>query len=379
MESPYQKYNLPKRFWAGADLTDTEKRQYKDNFSQVNGKVLDTCVAKIFTPYLRSLGYKGSKDRFYKIEGELIYAVTIKKSEWGGMSLLILGVQPKEVEAFQGFPLAHYRYNADTCLCNKIIYPIEFDPQATATCDGYFLNGRSEFECMETVEIMLSTFKKTQADFFGKFSNFPHPFDKVTSGDVLNDDESDAFKDYGISGRWLRYNPLQWAKVKYLIGQKDVALEIIRHYKNDPGLHFSNDHDLKKDIDVLNTFLYRQSGRLSHPRIYSFDFSGIDSVYLMESDYRDAVVPTKKSIVHDPIVFKKIRELLKQLPKEGNRVMSFVNVPEVDVIGCKYGSSRSCVTFYNGKIKAPNGLFYEGMDDAERIERELYSLVMSCF
>jgi hypothetical protein len=376
MESPFQKYNLPKRFWPEYDLTEVEVREYKDEFHQVKGKIFDKCVKQVLVPYLHSLGYKGSRDRFYKIGEQLVYTISLFKSEFGGMTELVVGVHPRGVESvsWDGLPLAASRYAATACIAHLRLYPILINYSDNRWTNGFFLNGKTEVECLETVEFIRSTIAAQADVFFAKFSNFPHPFDQVTLDMLLN-----ATGEFLLPDFYLKHHGTtmfaRWAKIKLLLGQVAMATQMVGHILNDPEYECTNVTELSQTINLLNHNLHKDWNRLRPHTKYSFDFSGLQSLFLVEFDYARPDAAARMAIVDDPKLVKHIKTLLKSLPTEGNRAMSFVNVKELMVFGCEHGKARALFQFCQDRLKTENGLFFENLPTAEESEKVLLTLL----
>ncbi|PIB29405.1 hypothetical protein BFP78_15430 [Gaetbulibacter sp. 5U11] len=179
---------LPKRMWNKDDLTWKEIEKYHLS-EQISGADFINLMNNEFTSYVKSLGFRGSKNNFYKKSIPWIYTIHIHKDKWGGSCALNIGVHVFGIEDGSGIlPKIPSKYNFYDCIIHKNI--------SMDNDNGWFYYGQTIEEGKETVRLMLKMFKDKAIPFFNLFQNYPHPFDKITVDDIKN--KSDNFIQYGI-------------------------------------------------------------------------------------------------------------------------------------------------------------------------------------
>ncbi len=221
--------NLPKRFWNDEDLTKSELEEFqKDVLFQrcLSSAEFIEILDSEFTPFIKSLGFKGRKNNFYKIEGSLIQTIGIFKNKYGGDCSLTLGLHIKD------FPIR----NSDKLIDNKKFTPSHSIIQKTVELDNgntTLRYGNTKEEGNETVILMNSIVEKKGLMFFKKFSEYPHPFDKIKISDIEN--PSEKFSEYGIDKKmlnWIHFKKFL-ARFNHLNGNNDIALRLLKKARED--------------------------------------------------------------------------------------------------------------------------------------------------
>ncbi len=220
---------LPKRFWNDDDLSKSELDQFRKDYlfnRCISGAEFIEILDSKFTPYMKSIGFKGRKNNFYKIEDSLILTIGIFKNKYGGDCSLNLGLHIK------GFPIC----NSDKFIDNNKFTPSHSIIQKTLELDNgskIFRFGINKEEGIETVDIMKSVVEKKGLEFFKKFSDYPHPFDKIRTIDL--EKPTDKFSEFGIDSRmlgWIHFKKFI-ARLNHLNGNNEFALNVLKKARED--------------------------------------------------------------------------------------------------------------------------------------------------
>lgn len=220
---------LPKRFWNDEDLSKREKEEIRKDYlfgKCLTGAEFIEILDSEFTPGIKSLGFKGRKNNFYKVDDSIIKTIGIFKNKYGGDCSLTLGVHIKD------FPIR----NADKFIENNKFTPSHSMIQKTLELDNgnhIFRFGKTKEEGLETVDLMKATLKIKGIAFFEKFSNYPHPFDKIKITDL--EKPNDKFSEFGITEKmlvWVHFKKFL-ARFNHLNGNNEFALKILKKVRND--------------------------------------------------------------------------------------------------------------------------------------------------
>ena len=221
--------NLPKRFWNDENLTKSELEEFRRDI------LFQRCLSSAefieildfeFTPFIKSLGFKGRKNNFYKITGSLIQTIGIFKNKYGGDCSLTLGLHIKD------FPTR----NSDKLIDNKKFTPSHSIIQKTLELDNgneIFRFGMNKEEGIETVEIMKYVVEKKGLEFFKKFSDYPHPFDKIKTNDL--EKPTNRFSEFGIDSTmlaWIHFKKFI-ARFNHVNGNNKFALDVLKKARED--------------------------------------------------------------------------------------------------------------------------------------------------
>jgi len=221
--------DLPKRFWNDADLTKSELENFRKDslFGRcLTGPEFIEILDSEFTPFIKSLGFKGRKNNFYKIEDSIIQTIGIFKNKYGGDCSLNIGLHIKD------FPVC----NSDKIIDNKKFTPSHSIIQKTLELDNgntILRYGNTREEGIETVLLMNSIVEKKGLIFFEKFSEYPYPFDKIEMSDI--EKPSEKFLEYGIDKKmlsWIHFKKFL-ARFNHLNGDNDFALELLKKARKD--------------------------------------------------------------------------------------------------------------------------------------------------
>lgn len=81
------KHNLPKRFWTQEELGKEDyDKLFKDySFGRcLTGAEFIELLDKHYTPFIKSLGFKGRKNHFYQVKGNFLFVIGLFKDKYGG-------------------------------------------------------------------------------------------------------------------------------------------------------------------------------------------------------------------------------------------------------------------------------------------------------
>ncbi len=218
--------NLPMRMWHDSHLTSKERERYKDVFNQISGAEFIEILDDKFTPFMKSLGFNGRKNKFYKHAKPFIYCIHIHKDKYGGNCGITAGVHLDFLELRLGdeIPIPS-KLIADNCL---FIKSINMD-----NGNAWYYYGKSREEGHETVDIMTKMITKNAITFFELFSTFPHPFDEIKYNDIIK--PSNKWKSYDINDvslTWPHFRAFL-AGVHWNIGNKEEAQKILIKARED--------------------------------------------------------------------------------------------------------------------------------------------------
>ncbi len=226
-KSKSKELQLPKRMWLNEELSDNEIRKYKHSSNQIAGALFIDILNEKFTPYIKSLGFKGSKNNFYKHAPPWIHTVNIFKNfKYGGECTLNAGVHLDFIEdrVFDKLPVPN-KFTVADCIIDMNI-PLDND-------NGWYVYGATKEEGYETVDMMISMFEKKAIPFLKKYEDFPKPFSDISFADLMN--PSDKFIEFEIPKRlldWVHFR-IFLAKVYKHIGDDGLAARILEKTKND--------------------------------------------------------------------------------------------------------------------------------------------------
>lgn len=220
-----EKEHMPKRMWHNEQLTDKERSIYKDAFNQITGEDFIQIQKERLTPYLKSLGFKGSKNNFYKHNSPWIHVIQIFKDHYGGSCALNVGVHLDYIENQLGNLIVPSKFRLEDAMIDK---NIEMD-----NGNGWYYYGLTHEEGCETIDIMIDAFERKGIPFLEKYESYPHPFSDITFDDILN--PSERFLEYEIPLRLLKSPHFRMflAKVNMDIDKKELAIKILEKVRND--------------------------------------------------------------------------------------------------------------------------------------------------
>jgi hypothetical protein len=216
-------FSLPKRMWDKTDLSEAEIKAFKNNFNQISGEDFIRIQNERFTPYIKSLGFKGSKNNFYKRNSPWIYTLNIFKDKYGGECALNIGIHLEYIENQLGELPIPGKFTISDCIIDKNI--------AMDNGNSWFYYGINETEGYETIDIMIEMFEKKGIPFLNKLKNYPIPFSLIKPGDI--ETPSDKFIEYEISIKllgWVHFL-IFLAKFNFNIGRKEFAIKILEKAK----------------------------------------------------------------------------------------------------------------------------------------------------
>jgi len=240
------RHNLPKRFWTKEELG---KDEYEKLFNDylfgrcLSGADFIELLDNHFTPFLKTLGFKGRKNHFYKIENKLLFVIGIFKDKYGGECSLNAGVH------LEGYPIRGFfeKISASKVTTNgSIIYKA-----LTLENENSSLKfGMNNLEGLETIEFMKELIKNLAIPFFEKFTNFPSPFNEIRISDLQN--PNNKFKEFEIDEKMLNWIHFQIfiARFNFDFGEKKLTTEIMSFLRDK---EWNSDRFTSKGISPLLT------------------------------------------------------------------------------------------------------------------------------
>lgn len=214
-------HKLPKRMWLDEHLTEKDKKKYKDSFGQITGAEFIEIMDEKFTPYMKSLGFKGSKNNFYLHNKPWIYTVNIFKDKYGGSCALNLGIHLDFIEPWCNEMRIPSKFIEPLCLLRESL--------GMNNGNSWYYYGLTPEEGHETVDLMMEMFQSKAVPYMEQFKNYPEPFTQIKYEDLLK--PSNKFLAFGINDQMLDwvYIHIFLAQVYFDIGEKDLALKILRY------------------------------------------------------------------------------------------------------------------------------------------------------
>lgn len=222
---------LPIRFWNKSELTDNEKSEYKNNFTQISGVEFIDILKENFNPFLKELGFKGSKNSFYKKNTPWIYVINLHKDKYGGELTINVGVHLDYIENPLNVLPIPSKFDITDCIIDKNL--------TLENGNSWLMYGKNTAEAIETVEIMKELLLEDGIPFLEKFNNYPEPFTNITINDILNN--SQKYKDYGIDEKlisWVHFI-IFLSKLNNNIGNQEVSLNLLELAKKKEIERFS--------------------------------------------------------------------------------------------------------------------------------------------
>ena len=218
-------FNLPKRMWLDEHLSKKELKKFKNCFNQISGAEFIEILNEKFIPFIRTFGFKGSKNSYYLRYEPVIITLNIFKDKYGGNCALKLGVHLDYIENHLGqLPVAS-KFTVPDCYIHESV--------SMDNGESWYYYGLTKEEGYETVDLMINMFKKRGIPFLEQFHNYPKPFDQITLKDILEPNEN--FINYGISKdmlEWIHFRVFL-AKFNLKTENKDLALKILEKTRHD--------------------------------------------------------------------------------------------------------------------------------------------------
>ncbi len=105
--------------WLDEHLSKKELNKFKNCFNQISGAEFIEILNEKFIPFIRSLGFKGSKNSYYLRYEPVIITLNIFKDKYGGNCALTLGVHLDYIENHLGqLPVAS-KFTVPDCYIHK--------------------------------------------------------------------------------------------------------------------------------------------------------------------------------------------------------------------------------------------------------------------
>ncbi|MBF4473221.1 DUF4304 domain-containing protein [Flavobacterium sp. HJJ] len=215
---------LPIRFWNNNELTEKERSEYKNTSNQISGIEFIEILKNNFTPFLKELGFKGSKNNFYKKNSPWIYVVNIHKDKYGGELTINVGIHLDFIEnALDALPIPS-KFDITDCIIDKNL--------SLENNNSWLVYGKNSIEAIETVEYMKELVFEQGIPFIQKFNNYPKPFNDITIEEIKTG--SKKYLEYGINEKlitWVHFI-IFLAKVSNNSGNKEKAIELLNLAKS---------------------------------------------------------------------------------------------------------------------------------------------------
>ena len=206
--------------WEDKFLSNKERKFYKDVFGQIEGAEFIEILKLKFNPIVKSYGFSGNKNHFYKKNSPFIYTIQIFKDKYGGNCALNVGVHLLKIETGRiELPSIPSKYNIYDCLISKNI-PMNNN-------NSWYYYGKTTEEGIETVSIMIEMLKEKGIPFLDQFTKYPHPFDKISLKDL--EYPTEKYGKYGLSKEKLNksYTLVFLAHFNLDFGNKDKGFKIL--------------------------------------------------------------------------------------------------------------------------------------------------------
>ena len=211
---------LPKRFWNNHELTEKERKEYKNTFNQISGIEFIEILKNNFNPFLKELGFKGSKNNFYQKKSPWIYVLNIHKDKYGGELTINMGIHLDYIQnALDQLPILS-KFDIGDCIIDKNL--------SLENNNSWLVYGKNDIEALETIEFMKELVLEQGIPFIEKFNNYPQPFSNITIDDIKTGNKK--FLEYGIDEKlinWVHFI-IFLAKVNNNIGNKEKAMELLQ-------------------------------------------------------------------------------------------------------------------------------------------------------
>ncbi len=183
----------------------------------MNASEFKKLVAKHFTPEVRKLGWKGSGFNFrQETDSPVVNIFGIQGSRWGGSVCCETAIHFNFLH-----DLTHNQIDISKTTYASCMIRNRLSPQGEG---DYHWNFRdNEEDNVKSISQILSAFKTHGTNFYNEFVDFPHPFDKITPGEIANN------RGYRILGKYFLLNLIDFCwllkEINLKIGRPAVAKE----------------------------------------------------------------------------------------------------------------------------------------------------------
>lgn len=238
------KHNLPKRFWTKEELG---KEEYDKLFNDylfgrcLTGAEFIELLDNNFTPFIRSLGFKGRKNHFYKVKDNFLFVIGLFKDKYGGELALNVGIHIVNYPIrgfFDKTEISKVTTNG-TIIQKKLILE---------NGNSWLKFGKDEKEGIETIEYMKSLISINGLSFFCQFEDNPAIFSEIKIVNFQN--PSNRFEKFGIDEKmlsWIHFK-IFVARYNFDYGDRHLAIEIMEKVRDD---EWNSDRFTSKGISPL--------------------------------------------------------------------------------------------------------------------------------
>lgn len=222
-----KKLGLPKRFWNANELSENEKEEIRQDilfYRCLSGADFIKILDEHFSPFMRDIGFKGSKNSFYLHKSPLIYTVGIFKDKYGGSCSLNMGVHLDLFPSIITYDMKDPK---------KMIYADSIISKTLTLENGNseLIFGNTNEEGLETVFIMRDLIKNRVIPQIDKFSQFPKPFVDIELDHFKKPNAK--FEDFWISEKtldWIHFQ-IYVARINHSLGNIKKAIEMLKYVR----------------------------------------------------------------------------------------------------------------------------------------------------
>ena len=111
------------------------------------------------------------------------------------------------------------------------------------------------------------------------------------------------------------------------------------------------------------------------PDLYSFDFEGVDSLFVQQIDYTKKAKPATNHVITDSVVVERVKAILAALPRNGEEMVSMGPVLVTTVVGRTGEAQKAYVSFFGTRLKTEDTSFYARDGGQAEQQKELFLLV----
>jgi len=241
-----KKLGYPKRFWNDDELSTKELNKYKDHFTQISGKQFTNILNNDFTPFMHSIGFKGNKNHFYRLNSPWIFTLQLFKDKNGGACAVNVGIHLDFVETIHNKLLSPHKFRTSDCIL-KHSNAIHLN-----NGNNWLHYGKTNQEAKETARFLIDMVQSKALPFFQQFNNFPHPFSQIKVIDLL--EPNAKFTKFGITAKSLKWVHFKifLSRINKHIGNNQLAIDILETVKQDEFYQeWSTENETVRIIDHL--------------------------------------------------------------------------------------------------------------------------------
>lgn len=238
------KHYLPKRFWTEEELGKGDYDKFFNDYlfgRCLTGAEFIELLDNNFTPFIKSLGFKGRKNHFYKVKDNLLFVIGLFKDKYGGGLTLNVGIHIINYPIrgyFEKTEISKITTNGTIIQKNLIL----------ENGNSWLKFGKDKDEGLETIEFMKFLVTKEGVSLFQNYEERPNIFNEIEISDFVN--PTNKFQKYGIDEKMLKWIHFQIfvARFNFDYGDKNIANEILKMVRVN---EFNSDRFTLKGISPL--------------------------------------------------------------------------------------------------------------------------------